>query len=143
MNFPLYSFVLFMFIAPYSAWGRDPFWPIGYNGKKQPPEKKEVVTEVVEAPPKERVLTAAEMRELARMEAERIRQELDRRGTMEAAGKIYAYVEEKWVTIGDVIIVEVLGNKYRLQITNLTKDNIELEAHRAAGSLQNQTKTKP
>jgi hypothetical protein len=142
-----FSHTLFIILTASSlgiARGRDPFWPIGYDGKKEPVKEAAVETRKVEPEaPRERVLSDDELRELARKESERIRQTLDRKGTMIAGGRIYAYVQEKWVTTGDVITVEVLGNSYRLEILNLTTDNIELEAHRAAGSLQPQTKKIP
>ena len=90
-----------------------------------------------------RELTDEELRELARKESERIRQTLNRKATMIAGDKIYAYVQNKWVTTGDVITVQVLGNSYRLEILNLTTDNIELEAHRAIAPLQPQPRKQP
>ncbi|WFB36917.1 hypothetical protein P3T73_03965 [Kiritimatiellota bacterium B12222] len=113
--------------------GRDPFWPIGYNGKT--PEV--VVEEPVYVPEVVRELTDAELVELARKEAEKIREKLVRKGTMKANGKIYAYVQNKWYTIGDTIEVTALGNTYRLEIKTLTSDNIELEAHRTVTPTQN------
>ena len=90
-----------------------------------------------------RELTDEELRELARKESERIRQTLNRKATMIAGDKIYAYVQNKWVTTGDVITVQVLGNSYRLEILNLTTDNIELEAHRVIAPLQPQPRKQP
>jgi hypothetical protein len=96
----------------------------------QPVEKIE--PEVRKAPQ----LSDDQLRELARKESERIRQTLDRKGTAIMGNRIYAYVQGKWVTEGETIDVEVTGNTYRLKITKLTSDNIELEAHRAAETLQ-------
>lgn len=112
---------------------RDPFWPIGY----QPGSEEAVAQPVDPRPaPKGRVLTDEELRELARKEAERIRQSLVRKGTMIAGDNIYAYVQNQWLTVGDVLTVEVEGRNYRLEIKDLTTDNIELEAHRAQAPLQ-------
>lgn len=123
-------------LLPLWVQGRDPFWPIGYTGGVQ--ETAPVAEPLVQAPKVGRELSEDELRELARKESERIRQSLERRGTMIAGNKIYAYVGEKWVTTGDMISVEVEGNLYRLEILNLTSDNIELEAHRAVSPLRNQ-----
>ncbi|MGA0332662.1 MAG: hypothetical protein ACO3N7_00325 [Kiritimatiellia bacterium] len=123
-------------LLPLWAQGRDPFWPIGYTGGVR--ETVPVVEPQVQAPKVGRELSDDELRELARKESERIRQSLERKGTMIAGNKIYAYVGEKWVTTGDMLSVQVEGNLYRLEILSLTSDNIELEAHRAASPLHNQ-----
>lgn len=107
---------------------RDPFWPIGYNGPDKPVEIRPTPTPT--PPPITRELTDEELRELARQEAEKIRQSLVRKGTMKTGNKIYAYVQTKWVSKGDNFFVEVLGRKYRLEIIQLTEDNIQLEPHR-------------
>ena len=108
---------------------RDPFWPIGYVPKsnEQPePAPQEEPKEVISAP----VLSEAELRALALAEAERIRQTLERSGTATMRGRISALVQGRWVSVGDSFSVEVEGREYRLIITKLTTDNIELEPHR-------------
>jgi hypothetical protein len=104
---------------------RDPFWPLGYYGKAAPPGATPQPTPILT-----RVLTDEELRALALEEAERIRKSLERGGTMKAGGRIFAYIQKQWVTIGDSFQVEVHGNKYRLEISELTEDNIGLTPHR-------------
>jgi len=142
----LFLTVLCLLSVFQDALARDPFWPIGYYGGIQDVEEVEVeqVVQPVEKPEKKgRELTDEQLRELARRESERIRQTLVRKGTMIAGNKIYAYVQNKWLTVGDVLTVEVEGNSYRLEILNLTSDNIELEAHRAAAPLYIQPRKQP
>lgn len=128
----------------FSVYGRDPFWPIGYHeGEEAETVAPTPAQPVAPMPAETRELSEEELRELARMEAERIRQTLNRKATMIAGDKIYAYVQNKWVTTGDVITVQVRGNSYRLEILNLTSDNIELEAHRAIAPLQTQPRKQP
>jgi len=107
---------------------RDPFWPFDFQpGHEDPPPVLKPVPrpeETVQA------LTQAEIEKLAREESERIRDSLERRGTMNMAGNIYAYVQGRWVTIGDTITVTVGGQDYRLLISRLTTNDIVLEPHR-------------
>jgi len=111
--------------------GRDPFWPIGYTPESsRPAPQVETETEDAEPAPVVRELTDEELRELARTEADRIRQTLRHQATMTTGNRIFALLEGKWVTVGDTLDVEVHGNTYRLEILQLTADNIELEAHR-------------
>lgn len=135
---PSFCFLLILMLLPVS--GRDPFWPIGYNGTAENVPSVEPVTPVQ---PVKRELTDDELRELARKESERIRRSLNSKGIMIAGDKIYAYLQDKWLTVGDVLTVAVEGNTYRLEIKNLTSDNIELEAHRAVAPLQNQPRKTP
>lgn len=108
---------------------RDPFWPIGYQPAGDPvPETP--ATEADPDPEAPRTLTDDELRALARDEAERIRESLVRRGTMTAGDRIYAHIQGRWVTVGDSFTVDVGGRQYRLLITRLTSNNIELEPHR-------------
>ncbi|MCC5850747.1 MAG: hypothetical protein JJU29_21880 [Verrucomicrobia bacterium] len=110
---------------------RDPFWPIGYVPKSDhepvqaPVEEPE---ETLAAP----ALTEEELRALARAEAERIRQTLerDRTATARMGTRIETLIHGRWVGVGDSFSVEVDGRQYRLLITKLTTDNIELEPHR-------------
>ncbi len=133
---PLRHFFLFaiLILALLPIHGRDPFWPIGYEPGAV--TEVEVVPTAAPAPPQGKELTPAELRELALKEAEKIRQSLVRKGTMIARGKVYGYVQDKWVTAGDTIPVEVEGRNYLLEIKSLTSDNIELEPHRALAPLQ-------
>lgn len=113
---------------------RDPFWPIDYHPEKAvtqgTPDAPETPHTVPNAPQTETTpLTDDELRQLALDESERIRQTLRRQATMTTGNRIYAYVQNKWVTAGDTLTVEVQGNTYRLEILHLTSDNIELEAH--------------
>ncbi|MDF3130427.1 hypothetical protein P0Y35_14565 [Kiritimatiellaeota bacterium B1221] len=131
------SFILFfafLTVAFLPVQGRDPFWPIGY----EPGAESEVEAEptATPAPKQGKELSAEELRQLALAEAEKIRQSLVRKGTMIARGKVYGYVQDKWVTAGDTIPVEVEGRSYLLEIKSLTSDNIELEPHRALAPLQ-------
>lgn len=107
---------------------RDPFWPIGYRpAEAREPSRPAAEPEAPPPPAEEaRSLTDAELGQLVREEAERIR----RTATMQTGNQIYAYVQNKWVTVGDSFTVEVLGKKYRLKILGLTEENIELEPHR-------------
>jgi len=135
---PFIIFILIPLVLQVSSlWARDPFWPIGYQSGGGLTAQQ--VEKIDQEPNQTRQLSDEELRELARKEAERIRQTLDRKGTAIMGDRIYAHVQGKWVTQGETIDVEVMGNTYRLKITKLTSDNIELEAHRAAGPLQ----TKP
>jgi hypothetical protein len=107
---------------------RDPFWPIGYSPAE--PAIRETPPPVEKVPePATPTLTDEALRQLALDEAERIRENLAKKGTMITGDRIYAYVNDKWVTIGDTLTVEVRGNSYQLEILNLTSNNIELEAH--------------
>ena len=142
MKIALPIITLLIFSTLLSVRGRDPFWPIGYNGGGEVSAPM-APQETARQPTVTRELTDEELRDLARKEAERIRQTLNRKATMIAGDKIYAYVQNKWVTTGDVLTVEVLGNSYRLEILNLTSDNIELEAHRAIAPLQPQPRKQP
>lgn len=109
---------------------RDPFWPIDYTGNTPAPKAPEV--EAAPTPEPSRELTDQELRRLAEQEASKIKEILDRKATAVFAGRVHALVNGKWVTAGDSLIVEALGNTYRLQIITLTTDNIELEPHRSA-----------
>ncbi|MDA3873329.1 MAG: hypothetical protein PF795_05155, partial [Kiritimatiellae bacterium] len=110
---------------------RDPFWPIGYDPAKAAIREKSETEKSApkEAEPEAPTLSDEQLRQLARDESERIRQDLKRKGTMIAGDRIFAYLQDKWVAIGDTLTVEVEGNTYRLEILHLTSDNIELEAH--------------
>ncbi len=114
-------------LSPYAEL-RDPFWPLGFQPSAE--ETPGIPQNQTPAHAPVRVLSQAEVEKLAREEAERIRNTLERRGTMEIAGNIYAYVQERWVTIGDTITVAVDGQEYRLLITRLTRNDIDLEPHR-------------
>jgi hypothetical protein len=143
MNYSTFLFSFLISSVLLSAYGRDPFWPIGYQGGGEVAVVQTAVKPAQRTAEPSRELTDEELRELARKESERIRQTLNRKATMIAGDKIYAYVQNKWVTTGDVITVQVLGNSYRLEILNLTTDNIELEAHRAIAPLQPQPRKQP
>jgi len=106
---------------------RDPFWPIGYTGVKAPA----VPSAVPESTPEPaRELTDEELRRLAEQEAAKIKEILDRKATAVFGGRVHALVNGRWVTQGDALTVQTLGNTYRLKILKLTTDNIELEPHR-------------
>lgn len=110
---------------------RDPFWPIGYDPAKAAVRAASTTpeSEAPEIKPEAPILTDEELRKLAQDEAERIRQSLRHQATMTAGNRIFAYIQNKWVTAGDTLTVEVRGNTYRLEILHLTSDNIQLEAH--------------
>lgn len=117
---------LFLMITALSAFSeRDPFWPIGYKPASAEPQ----ATEEPEAPAT-RELTDEELRRLAEQEAEKIKEILDRKATAVFGGKVHALINGTWVSQGDSLTVEVLGNSYRLHITTLTSENIELQPHR-------------
>lgn len=141
MKLSLLLFILLLLSGRVMLQARDPFWPIGYQGSGTAPVERMTPSQPAAEPSRE--LTDEELRDLALKESERIRQTLNRKATMIAGDKIYAYVQNKWVTTGDVITVQVLGNSYRLEILNLTTDNIELEAHRAVAPLQSQPRKQP
>jgi hypothetical protein len=107
---------------------RDPFWPLDYNASPSRPEVQEEPEDPNTPPPRE--LTDAELRALARQEAEKIKESLDRKATAVFGGKVHALVNGNWVSQGDSLTVRALGNTYRLQIMTLTPDNIELQPHR-------------
>ena len=108
---------------------RDPFWPIGFTpGQNTPPE-----ADTPEAPPPEPVavvLSDEELRELAREEARNIQASLETQGIAVMGGRVYGFIEGRWVTVGDSFTKNVLGREYRLLITRLTATEIELEPFR-------------
>jgi hypothetical protein len=107
---------------------RDPFWPIGYTPASSRPEPDEETPDP--DAPETRELTDEELRRLAEQEAEKIKEILDRKATAVFGGKVHALINGNWVSQGDSLTVEVLGNSYRLQIITLTTENIELQPHR-------------
>jgi hypothetical protein len=125
MKTPL--FILFIGVSMVVS-ARDPFWPIGYTGvqKTEPPE------EIPKTPAPEpiRVLTDEELNRLAVEQEAKIKESLDRKATMVSNGKVHAFVNGSWVSVGDSLTIRVLGNTYRLEILTLTTDNIKLEPHR-------------
>ena len=112
-----------------AAESRDPFWPIGYT-RDSAPRIENPGEEAAPAQPT-RVLTDEELRKLAEQEANKIKEILDRKATAVFGGRVHALVNGRWVTRGDSLTVETLGNTYRLEILTLTTDNIELEPHRS------------
>lgn len=104
---------------------RDPFWPLGFNpghsASPGPPEAAE---------PAPVVLSDEELRELAREEARNIQASLETQGIVSMRGRIYAFIQGRWVTVGDTFNTQVLGREYRLRITRLTATDIELEPFR-------------
>jgi hypothetical protein len=121
---------------------RDPFWPIG-----EVPIQKESTPEVVTESPEPvqentpRQLTDEELREQAEKLSEQISQSFTRRATMVTNGKIYAHVgtenivsKNPWVTQGDHFVIEILGNRYRMEVVKLTRSQIELEPYRVSAT---------
>jgi hypothetical protein len=106
---------------------RDPFWPLGFTpGSTTQPDAPEQ-----EAPPPEAIpLTDEELRELAREEARNIQASLETQGIAVMGGRIYGFIQGRWVTVGDSFTTTVLGRDYRLLITRLTATEIELEPFR-------------
>jgi len=107
---------------------RDPFWPFGFQPANHDPHPVAQPAALPEEPV--RVLTRAEIEARLREESENIRARVKRTGTLTMAGNIYAYVQERWVKIGDSISVTVGGQEYRLLITRLSTNDILLEPHR-------------
>jgi hypothetical protein len=115
---------------------RDPFWPIGYTPGAPSLAPTNPTTPVEQATA---ALTPKQLQELAEKEAQEIRQTLKKQGRQGTAffnNRFSAYYQGRWVSVGDSITVDVNGTKYRLEILQLTHDNIELEAHRMAESPQ-------
>jgi len=126
---------------PLQAQFRDPFWPIGENPTPQQatPDPKEEPEEPEENAPRE--LTDEELREQARQLAEEISQSFTRKATMVTNNRIYAHVgtenivsKNPWVTQGDHFVVEILGNRYRMKVVKLTRNQIELEPYRVSAT---------
>ncbi len=118
---------LFPALAEISA-ARDPFWPMGYT-----PGRNAGQTETAPQTPAEPepvVLSDEELRALAREEARNIQASLETQGIAVMGGRIYGYIQGRWVTAGDSFTVNVLGREYRLLITNLTATEIDLEPFR-------------
>ena len=104
---------------------RDPFWPIGFTpGQSDSPE----TAPATQAEPV--TLTDEQLRELAREEARNIQASLENQGIASMGGRIYGYIQGRWVTVGDSFTLQVLGREYRLLITRLTATEIELEPFR-------------
>lgn len=104
---------------PYFSGKRDPFWPVGFqpDGLKPPPP-----------PPKaQRKLTADELRDLALQQQALLKRQLDLKGSIKRGGKRYILIGAELVGTGDVLEVQVGGEKYKLRIKSLTSDNILLE----------------
>jgi len=117
-----------LFITSIAVAERDPFWPIGYKPAQDKPEK--VVEKEAEKPKAPRELTDEELRLLAEQEAQKIKEILDRDGTAVFGGKVHALINGNWVSKGDTLTIEALGNTYRLQIITLTTNNIDLKPQR-------------
>lgn len=108
---------------------RDPFWPLGYTPGQDAPET--AAPEVDQpAAPEPVVLSDEELRELAREEARNIQASLETQGIAVMGGRIYGYIQGRWVTVGDSFTITVMGREYRLLITRLTATEIELEPFR-------------
>jgi hypothetical protein len=106
----------------------DPFWPFGFQPANHDPHPVAQPAVLPDEPV--RALTREEIEARLREESENIRARVKRTGTLTMAGNIYAYVQERWVTIGDSVSVTVGGQEYRLLITRLTTNDILLEPHR-------------
>lgn len=109
---------------------RDPFWPLGYVPGQNRAAAPEAGKPAPEPEPEVVVLSDAELRELAREEARNIQASLQTQGIAVMGGRIYGYIQGRWVTEGDSFTVNVLGREYRLLITRLTADEIDLEPFR-------------
>jgi hypothetical protein len=145
----LFCFVLTLLILTWlpeaQAQIRDPFWPIGKN-PTQPtpaptPEFDPTDPEAEDSASEPRELDDEELRERTQVLADQISKSFTRRATMVTNGKIYAHVGKKnivsknpWVTEGDHFIIELLGNRYRMEVVKLTRNHIELEPHRVTSS---------
>ncbi|MCC5844490.1 MAG: hypothetical protein JJU05_09585 [Verrucomicrobia bacterium] len=106
---------------------RDPFWPIGFTPGHDTPAAGPEPVEPEAAPV---VLSDDELRELAREEARNIQASLETQGIAIMGGRIYGFIQGRWVTVGDSFTTQVLGREYRLLITRLTATEIELEPFR-------------
>lgn len=103
---------------------RDPFWPADYHGNNPVPVATPTPT------PLPRGLTWEEKLAIAREEARKLQENIDAKGTITMRGRVHIFINDKFYTKGDSVIVERDGRKYRLVITELTEDNIQLEPFR-------------
>lgn len=108
---------------------RDPFWPIGFSPRAAEPPSNAPQAAAPEAPAVP-VLTDEELRQLALEEARNIQASLETQGIAVMGGRVYGFIQGRWVTAGDSFTTTVLGREYRLLITRLTATEIELEPFR-------------
>ena len=108
--------------------GRDPFWPVGYHGKHA-----KNVRPSATATPLPKGMTWEQKLAIARQEAAKLTEHLVKqgtKGTLRMGNRLHIIIGKNFYAQGDSIKIDRNGTEYRLVITTLTEDNIQLEPAR-------------
>ena len=102
---------------------RDPFWPIGYTPAKTAPAQPDKKATAEEKPSKLQI----KMEDLTPEKLSRLSAQIVVGGILKQGARQFVLVNNRMVTLGDVIEVSFEGSSYRFIVRSLTEQNVTLE----------------
>ncbi len=102
---------------------RDPFWPIGYTPAKTATAQPDKKATVEEKPSNLQI----KMEDLTPEKLSRLSAQIVVGGILKQGARQFVLVNNRMVTLGDVIEVSFEGSSYRFIVRSLTEQNVTLE----------------